>query len=312
MLEPRRVFGAFVAVSWLAAGVAATAAMAADSAAATADAAVAAQMGGGGSSSSSDTGFSTQWTQRVDATQEAQPHWMTPLVTVTPRLEEEVRYDQVWQKRPNNTDFYNYGNNKGVELIPFSPVEVILGIPGYQEVNSPKGVKEGWADETFLVKYRILSGNEENGNYILSAFLGVSVPTGDPVFTNNTEIWTPTIAAGKGWGTRSQGFDIQSTIGYAIPAANEAILGEPLTWNTAFQVHALNEHFWPEAEITWTHYHDGPDDGKDFVYYTVGAIAGRFPITGRLRLALGAGYEQAVTAFRTFNHAWVISGRVPF
>ncbi len=265
-----------------------------------------------GSTVDPNTGFSTAWTTRVDATQAEQPHWMTPIVTVTPRLEEEVRYDQIWQTRAAGANLDNYGNNKGLELIPAEPVEVILGIPGYQVLNTAKGTKEGWADETFLVKYRIVAENEEHGNYIATAFLGVSVPTGDPAFTANQTIWTPTIAGGKGWGTRSQGFDIQATVGAGVPANNEAGLGIPITTNVAFQGHILSEHFWPELEVNWTHYHDGPNNGKDQVYYTIGAVAGRFPITGRLRLAIGGGYEQVVTGFGTFRHALVVSGRLPF
>jgi len=38
--------------------------------------------------------YFADWFDRVEAVQASQPHWMTPLVTVTPRLEQEVRYDQ--------------------------------------------------------------------------------------------------------------------------------------------------------------------------------------------------------------------------
>ena len=40
-----------------------------------------------------DASFFTNWLANVSSTQEAQPHWMTPLVTVTPRLEQEYRFD---------------------------------------------------------------------------------------------------------------------------------------------------------------------------------------------------------------------------
>src|SRR5208282_6023265 len=41
------------------------------------------------------------WFPRVTQIQSEQPHWVTPLVTVTPRLEEEVRYDQLFQSSKN-------------------------------------------------------------------------------------------------------------------------------------------------------------------------------------------------------------------
>src|SRR5713226_3630959 len=65
-----------------------------------------------------DEGYFRNWFARVDKTQEEQPHWMTPIVTVTPRLEQEVRYDLLWQPRPNGGYLNNYGVQKGLELIP--------------------------------------------------------------------------------------------------------------------------------------------------------------------------------------------------
>jgi len=258
------------------------------------------------------SGAAGDYFSRVDQTQAEQPHWITPLVTVTPRLEEEVRYDQLWQSRPRGTDFTNYGVGKGVELIPLERVEVILGIPAYQVLDTPKSTKRGWADETFLVKYRAAAADEGHGNYIFSGFLGVSVPTGDAAFTSDRAIYTPTLAAGKGWGSRTEGVDIQTTLSAGVPDGDKHRLGIPVVWNTAFQAHVLDEHFWPEVEINYTHFSDGPNDGKNQVILTTGAVLGRFPVAGRLRLVVGAGYEQAVSSFRTFNHAWLLSVRTPF
>ncbi len=39
--------------------------------------------------------YFANWENRVHYAQSTQPHWMTPLVTVTPRLEQEVRYDHI-------------------------------------------------------------------------------------------------------------------------------------------------------------------------------------------------------------------------
>ena len=45
------------------------------------------------------------WTKPKDEL----PHWVTPLATTTPRLEEEYRYDQLWQMNPKGvaTDTYD-------------------------------------------------------------------------------------------------------------------------------------------------------------------------------------------------------------
>ena len=255
--------------------------------------------------------FLDRWFAVSDASKEEQPHWMTPVVTVTPRLEQEFRYDQSWQNRPKFVDIANYGSGKGLELIPTENTELIIGVPAYETRNTPKGKVDGWADETLLVKYRFASANEEQGNYIATAFLGVSVPTGGSVFTNNDTIVTPTIAAGYGWGTRSSGFDIQTTLGISIPSGDKRTLGVPTVWNIAFQGHVLDK-LWPEIEASTTYFKDGPNDGKTQVALTYGLVAGRFELTRRIRLIVGGGYQKPVSPFYTFNHQWTLTARAAF
>ena len=270
-----------------------------------------AQADDGSTAQVSNDSFVARWLAMSDAAKEAQPHWMTPLVTVTPRLEQEYRYDQTWQNRPNSVALTNYGGGKGVEVIPTADTEVILGVPGYQTRNTPKGTVDGWADDTLLLKYRFVSANEEHGNYIVTGFMGVSVPTGSDVFTNNAQIYTPTIAAGKGWGTRQPGFVIQSTLGIALPCAHIKALGRPIAWNTALQAHVL-EKLWPELEANYTHYQDGPNDGRHQLAMTAGVVAGRFEFSRRVRVILGGGYQRAISTFKTFNHTWLVTARLAF
>ena len=66
------------------------------------------------------------WFKRSDAAKESQPHWMTPVVTVTPRLEQEFRYDQLWQYKPNNASVQDWGLNKGLELIPTERMRALI------------------------------------------------------------------------------------------------------------------------------------------------------------------------------------------
>jgi hypothetical protein len=257
------------------------------------------------------SGLLDAWFATSDAAKEAQPHWMTPVITVTPRLEQEYRYDQTWQNRPQSVDITNYGGGKGLELIPTANTELIIGEPAYQTRRTPKGTVNGWADETLLLKYRAVAGNEENGNYIVTGFLGISVPSGSDVFTNHETIVTPTIAAGKGWGTRTAGFDVQSTLGIAIPTGDKRTLGMPTAWNTALQAHIL-EKFWPELEVNYTYYKGGPNDGKSQVALTAGLVLGRFEVTRRLKLIVGGGYQKPVSSFHTFNHTWLLTARAAF
>jgi hypothetical protein len=41
--------------------------------------------------------FFADWFNMVSETQAEPPHWITPLNTTTPRLEQEFRYDIQWQ-----------------------------------------------------------------------------------------------------------------------------------------------------------------------------------------------------------------------
>ncbi|HUK01108.1 MAG TPA: hypothetical protein VLW26_02405 [Steroidobacteraceae bacterium] len=252
------------------------------------------------------------WFARSDAAKESQPHWMTPVITVTPRLEQEYRYDQSFQARPNDVDLTNYGGGKGLELIPTSSTELIIGVPAWQVRTAPgKPTERGALDETFLLKLRLVSRNEESGNFIVTAFLGLSIPTGSAAFSNNHAIYTPTLAAGKGWGDRHQGFDIQTTVSIAIPDSGMKKLGEPITWNTAFQGH-LFEKFWPEIEVNYSHFKDGPNDGKDQWALAGGIVFGRFELGHRARLIVGTAYQETVSSFKSFRHTFLLTGRVAF
>ena len=168
-------------------------------------------------------GYFTDWFNRVDKTQAEQPHWITPLATTTPRLEEEFRYNQFWQENAKGVTTNNYDGGKGLELIPFEKVEVIFNLPPYIDHNNPT-VKNGWGDVAFLVKYRLLSANEEHGSYILTAFLGWSLPTGSSTNGALHAVITPTIAYGKGLGQ----FDAQGTFGVGLPVADTNLVGRPL------------------------------------------------------------------------------------
>src|SRR5579872_7376953 len=105
--------------------------------------------------------YFSDWFDRVDKTKNEQPHWVTPLATTTPRLEEEYRYDQLWQTNAKGITTDNYDGGKGLELIPFEKVEVIFNVPPYLAHNDPK-VRDGFGDVAFLVKYRLFSQSEEH------------------------------------------------------------------------------------------------------------------------------------------------------
>ena len=58
---------------------------------------------------------------------------MTPLITVTPRLEQEVGADIVDRQNPSRgKGVTSYGNGKGLELIPLDKFEVVLEFRKHQ------------------------------------------------------------------------------------------------------------------------------------------------------------------------------------
>jgi len=255
---------------------------------------------------SAQDGYFSDWFDRVDKTQREQPHWITPLATTTPRLEEELRYDQLWQNNAKGVTTDNYDGGKGLELIPFEKVEVIFNMPPYLAHNNPE-VRDGFGDIAFLVKYRLLAGNEEHGKYILTAFLGWSLPTG--TYKNGAlhAVITPTIAYGKGFGN----FDLQGTFGIGFPTADTNRVGRNYLWNNTFQ-YRLFRKLWPEVELNSTFFQDGPNDGRKQNFATPGLVLGRFHLFNRVGFTIGGGYQIATTHFHTNNHNAILSVRVPF
>jgi hypothetical protein len=251
-------------------------------------------------------GYFADWFARVDKTKNDQPHWVTPLATTTPRLEEEYRYDQVWQTNGKGITTDNYDGGKGLELIPSERVEVIFNVPPYLKHNDP-AVQDGFGDVAFLVKYRLVSENEEHGNYILTAFLGWSLPTGQSKNGALHAVITPTIAYGKGF----RNFDLQGTFGVGLPTADTNLVGRTFTWNNAFQYRVLRK-FWPEVELNSTFFQDGKSDGQKQNFVTPGLVMGRFRLWGRVGFTFGGGYQIATSRFHTSNHNAILSIRFPF
>ena len=261
---------------------------------------------------SAQDGFLSHWQERATATQQAQPHWVTPLVTVTPRLEQELRADFVRQIAPKLTDTWIIDNGKGLELIPARRVELLFNVPPFTYHNS--ATRDGWGDVTFLSKYRFFARNEEGGNAIITGFIGGSIPTG--TYKNgavNASV-SPTMAVGKGY----KRVDVQSTLGAQIPVASGEKYGRPISWNTALQYrialgrggpHAVS--LWPEAEFNTTWFKGGPNDGRTQNFATPGLVA-RFPIHRRVGLVLGGGMQIATSQYHGYNHALIVTARMPF
>ena len=261
--------------------------------------------------------FWARWQARASATQAAQPHWITPLVLVTPRLEQEFRTDFVHQYNTKGQYQWTYDNGKGLELIPERHTEILVNLPPF--IHHGNGAKDGFGDLSFVAKERLFSRNEEGGNAIVTFSLGGTTPTGKNGNGSCCAVVTPTLAVGKGFGRLA----LESTAGGSLPVTNADRLGHTIAWNNAIQYRAMKTGigrlFWPEVEFNSSFFKGGSNDGKAMTFITPGMVIGRIPLMhnaqglpGRLGLTFGAGEQIALTKFRTYNHATVITARIPF
>jgi hypothetical protein len=269
-------------------------------------------------SASGFQGFLSNYQARVSATQAEQPHWVTPLVLVTPRLEQELRTDFVRQVAPSLYSTWNLGNSKGLEFIPERHIEILINVPPFIDHTAPKS-KDGFGDLSFNSKYRIFARNEEHGNAIITAFLAATVPTGKNGNGSCCAVITPTLAIGKGW----RNFDVATTAGGSLPVSNTKGLGHTITWNTALQYRLASTGFarlfWPELEFNSSYFKGGSNDGKFTTYATPGILIGRVPLShdasgkpGRLGLTFGIGEQIALNDFHANNHNLIFTARLPF
>jgi hypothetical protein len=257
------------------------------------------------SAQSGGDNFLSDWFRRASRAESEQPHWAAPLFTVTPRLVQQFRYDMGWQSGGGFTNA-NYGGGKGLELVPIDRVELSVSAPPYVTHTKP-GLNDGIGDMAFLFKYRAAAGNPEHGNYVVTAVLAATVPTGTYANGLTDASVTPSLALGKGWGN----FDLQGTGGVTVPTGHRSVLGTPVGLNLTAQYHLLR-YFWPEIEANSTIWANGKNHGKKQVFLSPGVVVGKFHLWKRVGLAVGGGVQIAVTEFHTYEHNWVTSIRFPF
>jgi len=240
----------------------------------------------------------------VNKTRTEQPHYVAPLVTTHVLLVQQFRFDSSWQTNSNGSQTDNYGNGRGLEIIPNTRFEVQVAQPPHIVNNA---APSGAGDTSLFVKFRAISAPEGEGEYFVGLFLGASFPTGNPPNGAGHTILSPTLALAKGWGR----FDIQNTFGGSLPASGAVSLGRAFVWNTAFQYNIKNK-FWPMIEQNSTFFSDGTNTGKIQTFLTPGVVFGNFKITERLHLGIGVGIQIAATQFHTYNHRWIWTVRFPF
>jgi hypothetical protein len=185
-----------------------------------------------------------------------QPSFVTTLVEVDPRLIQYVRLSLSHQYSPAGSTTINYGNGRGAGFIVGDRFQIDYVPPPYLQHQQP-GVKDGFGDSSMLVKYRIISGNSQHGNFIVTAVLNHTFATGSYNNGAATDSFGPTVAAAIGIRKR---FALESTIGGTMPTGKIATQGRSIAWNAQIQAHAT-PHFWLASENNATFYRGGSHDG---------------------------------------------------
>ena len=259
----------------------------------------------------SQDNFLAKWESRASAAQAKQPSWPPPLISPYPMLIQVFRADFLRQITPTLTSTWNYGASRGLNLIPGFNSEFDFYYPPYMQHNTPK-VKDGFGDVSFLYKYRFLSRNEKEGNYMLSAQLVASIPTGSHSNGSPDSAVSPTLLGGKGYGK----FDVISCLGGTLPTEETNKVGRSIAWNTTAQYH-LSKWVWPELESNTTWFFAGKNDGKKQNFITPGIVFSKFKLRpddpqSRTGVAFGAGMQIATSQFHTYNHELAFTTRFIF
>ncbi len=255
-------------------------------------------------------GFIARWQARATATLAKQPKWAPPVVSPYPQLIQVVRADFYRTISPTHVTTWNYGFGRGVNLIPLANTEIDIFYPPY--IQHSKGAVDGFGDLGFSGKYRFLSRNEKEGNYVVSAFINATVPTGDYKNGAAHPTITPSVGAGKGFGK----FNVTSCFGALIPTEQADKLGRSLAWNTNAQFH-MAKQAWVEIEDNATWFNAGANDGKRQNFVTPGVLAGPFKfypkdLMRREAFNFGAAMQIATSSFHTSNHNLNFTARYTF
>jgi hypothetical protein len=220
-------------------------------------------------------------------------------------LVQQYRYDASGHTNSDGSRTNNYGNGRGLNIIPNSRLEILIAPPPYIVHNNK--IADGDGDVSMFVRFRVLSAPKPRGNYFVGLFEGVSAPSASGPNGAGHAVFSPGLSLGKGWGPAN----IQNTFGGTLPTSGTQVLGRSFVWNTAFQ-YDIKGKICPMIEQNSTFFLDGPYSGKKQTFLTPGVVFGTFRIARRLGVSVGVGEQIAVTQFHTYDHRWISSVRFRF
>jgi len=238
--------------------------------------------------------------------------WQGGFATTSITLSQNYRAEINRQRMPAGNSLYNFGNGKGLSYIVSKRVEFDTSVPNYIFHDDGKTV-DGFGDYSFTSKVRLFSGNEEHGNYVLSAMTQQTISTGQAKNGAVSATRVYTLLGGKGYGP----FNVQTTAGVTVPAAaGVATIGHPVAWNTMFQDRMMRK-LWVNVESNTTFYNGGSHDGKKQSYVTPGVFAAGlrppwWSETDHRSFIVGAGMQIATTHYRASDHNLILDAKFAF
>lgn len=237
-----------------------------------------------------------------------QPTWMAPLIQSDCRLSQAVRLSVAQSSAPGERIF-SYGNNHGISLIGETRWQLDLNPPAYFR-NHSRAFPDGWGNASAQLKYRIVSGNSENGNFAVTAI--VAQGFAPRAYQNDalTGFSVPKLAVGKAFGR----FNVQSTLGGWLPTGKIEQQGRAIEWNVTGQVHST-ARTWFDVEDNAAFNYGGPFDGKTQNFLTpAGFLLVRENAWGfrHPTAVFDTGMQIATSRFYLYNHSLITELRILF
>lgn len=229
---------------------------------------------------------------------EVQPTWMGPLIQSDVRLAQAMRFS-VANSSAAGTRTLSYGNNHGLSAIAAQRVQIDFDWPAFFR-NHSSTRKDGFGNAATQVKYRIVSGNADHGNFAVSAILYHAFAPRIGQNGMQTSYYSPALTAGKAWGR----FALIESLGGRLPTGKTALQGRTIQWNSTAQVH-VSKYAWVDLEDNAAFSHGGSHDGKTqnfltpVAFYTVRRSQWK---PEHASIVFVCGMQIATSSFHSYNH----------
>jgi hypothetical protein len=237
---------------------------------------------------------------------------MGPVGPTDPRLGQVARISVSNLRNPlwaPGGQVISYGNNQGISVIIDRRIQLKLSPPSFFR-NHTSALKDGFGNVGAEIKYRIVSGNAEHGNYIVTADLNYAFAAHGYENGSTTPVFSPKLASGIAFGR----FDVQAVLSGSLPTGEIAQQGRGVEWDMTAQVHTT-ANLWFDVENSATFKIGGPFGGATQNFVTPAAYYSfRRKDWGPAHpgFVFDAGMQTATTRFRFYNHNLITELRVSF